>query len=170
MFFGTEKITASARVVHRARFNFLSEASIWYQRGDDAAGGENVVTLSEEFFAEIMAHPAPADLEAVKVLVVAPGVLDPFMWLSYRCFTAKGKEEIPLLGDFGLARQIGCVDYSRPRRAMLEQWLGTIRAVWRECPARISACGSRLIVSHQVSIRSTSYAGLRDFNQSSRLA
>lgn len=156
IFFGTERMSASARVVHRARFNFLSEARIWYQRDADDSAGENVVTLSDEFFAEIMAHPIPADLEAVKVLVAAPGVLDLFMWLSYRCFTAKGEESIPLFGDFGLARQIGCVDYSRPRRfrAMLEQWLATIRAVWPECPARISSCGSRLMVRHQASISS----------------
>lgn len=117
MFFGTERMSASARVVHRARFNFLSEARIWYQRDAEDPGGENVVALGDEFFAEIMAHPIPADLEAVKVLVAAPGVLDLFMWLSYRCFTTKGEESIPLFGDFGLARQIGCVDYSRPRRS-----------------------------------------------------
>jgi hypothetical protein len=150
MFFGTEP-ASTPRVIHRARFNFLSEATLWYQR--DSAG-ENVITLSEEFFAEVMAHPIPADLEAVKVLVAAPGVLDLFMWLSYRCFTAKGQESIPLFGPAGLTHQIGCVDYSRPRRfrAMLDQWLTTIRAVWPECPARISACRSNLIVGHKLAI------------------
>ncbi|MBM3788323.1 MAG: plasmid encoded RepA protein, partial [Acidobacteria bacterium] len=88
MFFGTDP-AATARVVHRARFNFLSEATIWYQR---ESGGENVVTLSQEFFSEVMAHPIPADLEAVKVLVASPGALDLFLWLSYRCFTAKCRE------------------------------------------------------------------------------
>lgn len=108
IFFGTEP-TSTARVIHRARFNFLSEATLWYQRD---SGGENVVTLSEEFFTEVMAHPIPADLEAVKVLVAAPGVLDLFLWLSYRCFTAKGQEAIPLFGPCGLTHQLGCVDYS----------------------------------------------------------
>ena len=152
MFFGTESTSAGARVVHRARFNFLSEATIWYQR--EGAGGENVVTLSEEFFSEVMAHPIPTDLEAVKVLVAAPGVLDLFVWLSYRCFTAKGQESIPLFGLVGLTRQIGCVDYSRPRRfrAMLDQWLTTIRAVWPECPARIDSSGEHLVVSHKLSV------------------
>ena len=152
MFFGTESTSAGARVVHRARFNFLSEATIWYQR--EGAGGENVVTLSEEFFSEVMAHPIPTDLEAVKVLVAAPGVLDLFVWLSYRCFTAKGQESIPLFGPVGLTRQIGCVDYSRPRRfrAMLDQWLTTIRAVWPACPARIDSSGEHLVVSHKLSV------------------
>ena len=154
MFFGTESASSTVRVVHRARFNFLSEATIWYQRNGDSGSGENVVTLSEEFFAEVMAHPIPADLEAVKVLVAAPGVLDLFMWLSYRCFTAKGQEFIPLFGPAGLTHQIGCVDYSRPRRfrAMLDQWLATIRAVWPECPARISPGGASLVITRKLAI------------------
>jgi hypothetical protein len=55
--------------------------------------------LSDEFYQELIAHLVPKDLEAVKVLAAAPGVLDLFMWLSYRCFTAKGTESIPLFGD-----------------------------------------------------------------------
>lgn len=153
MFFGTESLHATARVVHRARFNFLSEATIWYQR-DPGEAGENVIRLSDEFFAEIMAHPIPTDLEAVKVRVAAPGVLDLFVWLTYRCFTAKGQEAIPLFGPSGLTHQIGCIGYSRPRRfrAMLDQWLGTIRAGWPECPAQISGCGSNLILTHRLAI------------------
>ena len=53
---------------------------------------ENVIVLSDEFYREIVAHPIPADLEAVKVLAGSPAVVDLFMWLSYRCFLAKGKE------------------------------------------------------------------------------
>ena len=29
------------------------------------------------------------------------------MWLSYRCFTARGKERVSIFGDFGLANQLG---------------------------------------------------------------
>ena len=149
MFFGTESMNSPARVIHRARFNFLREATIWYNRAGGNTG-QNVITLSDEFFAEVMAHPIPTDLEAVKLLAAAPGVLDLFVWLSYRCFTAKDKEEIPIFGNNGLVLQLGSVDYSRPRRfvAMLEQWLQTIRAVWPECPARLNAAGQRLQVSN----------------------
>ena len=82
--------------------------------------------LSDEFYREIVAHPIPADMEAVKVLASAPAVLDLFMWLSYRCFVAKGKETIPLFGPRGLASQIGSIEYARPRkfREKLDQWLG----------------------------------------------
>jgi hypothetical protein len=57
---------------------------------------------------------------------------------------------IPLFGDFGLANQIGTTDYSRPRRfrAMIEQWLETIRALWPRCPARISADGQAIVLKH----------------------
>jgi hypothetical protein len=75
----------------------------------------------------------------VKVLAAAPAVLDLFMWLSYRCFVAKGPETIPIFGPSGLISQIGSVEYSRERRfaAKLEQWLNTIRVMWPSCPARI---------------------------------
>ena len=102
-------------------------------------------------------------LEAVKTLVAAPGVLDLFLWLSYRCFTAKGHEAIPLFGPAGLTRQLGCVDYSRPRRfrAMLEQWLGAIRTVWPECPAVVDSSGECLLIGHGLAVTPTLTADLK---------
>ncbi len=93
--------------------------------------------------------PVPTDLEAVKVLTGSPGLLDLFMWLSYRCFVAKGEESIPLFGAYGVVAQIGTVEYTRPRRLRdrLEKWLHTIRVLWPECPARLSQDGERLIVA-----------------------
>jgi hypothetical protein len=120
IFFGTESTRRQARVIQRSRFNFLSEAKIWYNRDPDqevlSAGIENVIVLSDEFYKEVIAHPIPADIEAVKVFGSAPAVLDLFMWLTYRCFTAKSEDRIPLFGDFGLTAQLGSVEYTRPRR------------------------------------------------------
>ena len=61
---------------------------------------------------------------------------------------------IPLFGDFGLANQIGTTDYSRPRRfrAMIEQWLDSIRALWPECPAWISSNGQAIVVKHACAV------------------
>jgi hypothetical protein len=152
IFFGSDSLAGKAKVVHRARFNFFREAQIWYNRAADQsvppANLENAIVLSDEFFREIMAHPIPTDLEAVKVLASAPAILDLFVWLSYRCFTAKGKESIPIFGDFGLVRQIGTVEYARPRRfrEKLNQWIRTIQLVWPECPAKISSDGLYLMV------------------------
>ena len=59
-------------MVQRSRFSFFREAQIWYSRGPDqypvSDQFENVIVLSDEFYREIIAHPIPADLEAVKVL------------------------------------------------------------------------------------------------------
>ena len=153
IFFGTESTRKHARVIQRSRFNFLSEAHIWYNRDPTqevlSADFENVIVLSDEFYNEVIAHPIPADIEAVKAFGSAPAVLDLFMWLTYRCFTAKSEERIPLFGDFGLTAQLGSVEYSRPRRfrAMLEQWLGQVRAVWPKCPAQICSDGQYLRLS-----------------------
>jgi hypothetical protein len=133
MFFGTESLTARARVVQRSRFNFLREAQIWYNRSPEEQSCldefENVIVLSDEFYTEIMGHPVPTDLEVVKVLTASPGLLDLFMWLSYRCFIAKGEESIPIFGPFGLVAQIGSAEYARPRRMRekLNEWLEMIR-------------------------------------------
>ena len=159
IFFGTDSLTSNAKVVHRSRFNFFSQARIWYNRGnEDRLPGdphENVIVLSKEFFEEVTAHPIPTDLEAVKLLSSAPAVLDLFVWLSYRCFTSKGTERIPIFGSFGLVQQLGAVEYARPRkfREKLQQWLKTIRLVWPECPAEITADGENLKIQPATSIR-----------------
>ena len=159
IFFGTDSLTTKARVVQRARFSFLREAQIWYNRKPDQRAleeeFENVIVLGDEFYQETLAHPIPTDLEAVKVLASAPGVLDLFMWLTYRCFVSKGDESIPIFGPFGVVSQIGSVEYSRPRRfrAMLEQWLGTIRVMWPECPARITSDGLDLAIDRVAAVR-----------------
>jgi hypothetical protein len=158
IFFGTDRLSGTARVVQRSRFSFFREAQIWYSRSPDqypvSDQFENVIVLSDEFYREIMAHPIPADLEAVKVLAAAPAVLDLFMWLSYRCFLAKGRERIPLFGTCGLASQIGSIEYARPRRfrEKLEGWLQSIRLLWPECPAKISSDGTSLEVSRATAV------------------
>ena len=85
IFFGTDSSRSASKVVHRVRFNFLSEAQIWHDRDPAqiplSEEFANVVVLSDEFYREIVAHPISADLEAIKVLAASPAVLDPF-WSS----------------------------------------------------------------------------------------
>lgn len=152
IFFGTNTQGEQAAVFHRARFNFMTEARIWYSRDPEAKllPGEcqNMIILTDEFYREILNHPIPTDLEAARVLSSSPAALDLFMWLSYRCFTAKGRERVPLFGDFGLVSQLGSVEYARPRkfREKLESWLNLVRAMWPECPASVDANGMGLFV------------------------
>jgi hypothetical protein len=83
IFFGTDAQRERAAVVHRARFNFMSEARITNRSGSGQGA------------------------------VIQPAALNLFIWLSYRCFTARGRERVPLFGDFGLISQQGSADYSR---------------------------------------------------------
>lgn len=80
IFFGTDRLRGTAKVVQRSRFTFFREAQIWYSRDPEqypvSDQLENVIVLSDEFYREIMAHPIPADLDAVKVFAAAPAVLD----------------------------------------------------------------------------------------------
>jgi len=158
MFFGTDKLTSTAKVVQRSRFSFFREAQIWYNRRADGSMSsdefENVIVLSDEFYQEAISHPIPTDLEAVKLLAPAPAALDLYVWLSYRCFTAKSEEQVPIFGRCGLMQQIGSVEYACARRfrAKLAQWLRTIRTIWPECPARISADGRYIVVEHAISV------------------
>jgi len=160
IFFGTDTQRDRAAIFHQTRFNFMSEARIWYCRDPQQptlpGGCQNTVVLSDEFYREISDHPIPTDLEAAKVLSSSPAALDLFTWLSYRCFTAKGEERIPLFGAFGLANQLGSVEYARPRkfRERIERWLALIKVMWPECPARVSRDGSGLLISPAVSILS----------------
>ena len=152
IFFGTNT-QVKAAVFHQVRFNFMSEARIWYGRNLDQPNlpGDcrNMIVLTPEFYQEVTSHPIPTDLQAAKALSCAPAALDLFTWLSYRCFIAKGEERIPLFGEFGLVSQLGSGEYRRPRkfRECLENWLGLVKALWPSCPARISGDGMRLIVA-----------------------
>jgi hypothetical protein len=130
----------------------MREARIWYSRDPQQetlpCALENEIVLSDEFFPEISTHSIPTDLEAAKALSSALAALDLFMWLSYRCFNAKGSERIPIFGDFGLAGQLGSAEYARPRkfRERLERWLDLVRALWPECPAQIATDGDNLMI------------------------
>ena len=90
--------------------------------------------------------------------------LDLYTWLTYRCFSAKGEERVPLFGEFGLVNQLGIGAYARPRkfREQIEQWLILVKTMWPECPARVSSDGGALIVNRAnaiISGRTLGYQG-----------
>ncbi|QOY92132.1 replication protein RepA [Paludibaculum fermentans] len=158
IFFGTDTQLERTAVVHCARFNFMTEARIWYSRysNEQLLPGDcqNVILLSDQFYREILDHPIPTDLDAAKALSSCPAALDLFMWLSYRCFTATRQEWIPLFGRFGLASQLGSAEYARPRkfREKLEGWLGIVRAMWPMCPAVIDEHGTGLMLDRAYAV------------------
>jgi hypothetical protein len=131
----------------------MSEAQIGCSRlpVDEPPPGklENLIVLSREFYKKIMEHPIPTDLDAAKALSSAPAALDLYTWLTYRCFSAKSEERVPLFREFGLVNQLGIGSYARSRkfREQLEQWLSLVKAMWPECPARVSSDGGALMVN-----------------------
>ena len=167
--FGTDTQRERAAVIHRTRFNFMSEARIWYAHdsAQDTLPGElqNEIVLSQEFFREIMDHPIPTDMEAAKALSCSPAALDLFIWLSYRCLIAKGRECVPLFGESGVVNQLGSSDYSRPRkfRERLAGWLDLVRALWPECPATINADGTGLWVDRANAVLTQEVSNVRHF-------
>lgn len=160
IFFGSDTQTSKARIIDRERFTFLSRARLWYTRSPEErflpGDFQNSVTLSAEFYDEVISHPVPADLDTVKTFARFPALLDLFMWLAYRCHQAKGKEPIPLFGPYGLVNQLGIPEYTRPRRfrQRLQSWLDAIRRAWPECPAAISPDGQTLTIAPADAIRS----------------
>ncbi len=150
IFFGSECATGGTKLFSKARFHFVRATHIWYDRGTlttcSPSCGENVIELSEEFFQEIIAHPIPTDLEVVRLLAASPGALDLYLWVSYRSFAAKAPQSIPLFGPQGLQAQLGCTEYSRPRRfrAMLVQWLRIIAPVCPQVSNRVRVTSQHL--------------------------
>jgi hypothetical protein len=142
IFFGTDSLTSNAKVVHRSRFNFFSEARIWYNHGNNRLPSEpyeNVIVLSNEFFKDVTAHPIPTDLEAVMLLSSAPAVLDLFVWLSYRCFIERAGMYTDLRAVWACAATWGCRIRAAKEisREKLQQWLKTIRLFGRNTLPRL---------------------------------
>ena len=67
--------------------------------------------LSETFFAEVIAHPIPVDMRAIRALKKSPLALDIYAWMTYRASYATKPSEIPWQA---LAMQFGS-DYAQVR-------------------------------------------------------
>jgi hypothetical protein len=142
IFFGSEGTSGAARYVDRSRFNFFDRMRLWYLDDNPGLPGEdfqNVIVLSEQFWNEIQQHPIPVDLNMVRALAHAPGALDFACWLTWRCFTARMEQRIPLFGETGLISQLGVGNYARERRfrEQVANWLKTVKQFWPDCPAAL---------------------------------
>jgi hypothetical protein len=157
IYFGTNSDRdSSMRCIDRYRFNFFDRIRLWRVGPEPGLPGEdfkNVIVLSEAFWNEIQRHPIPLDRRVVIALAHAPGALDFACWLSWRCFTARGTQVIPLFGDGGLIMQLGVQSYSRERRfrQQIASWLQQLRLLWPECPVTLSE--RSLIVNPGLAIR-----------------
>lgn len=140
--------------MERRSFRFVKDAKLWYAgpgASQSSAGQprtENIIVLSEEFWREIQEHPIPVDLAVVKALADSPGNLDLYVWLVWRCWTAKGATTVPLFGPEGLIAQLGNSAKLRECdfRRQIVQWLKVIRQLWPECPSGLTDAGACLLI------------------------
>lgn len=78
-------------------FNIAKSHSMWWdpKTPDQVSIWKSTVTLSTDFFNEIIERPVPVDLRALKALKRSPMALDIYCWLTYRMFYLQKPVEIP---------------------------------------------------------------------------
>ena len=150
-FFSSDRCDGERVVIERHSFRFVRDIQLWYRQ--DSVGSaedpfENIIVLSEEFWKEIQDHPIPVDLAVVRALADSPGNLDLYIWLVWRCWTAKAQVHIPLFEPQGLVHQLGVSDNLRERdfRRQIRSWLLIIRRLWPGCPAKLGDTGAALVI------------------------
>lgn len=105
----------------------LADRSVlwWHSKDPEQAGlWKSTVTLSEQFFNEVIDRPVPVDMRAIRALKQSPMALDIYTWLTYRVSYLKKPTMVPWSG---LAMQFGS-DYTRVRD-FKAAFLGELRKV-----------------------------------------
>lgn len=94
-------------------YRLADKSMLWWDTKlpEQAALWRSSVTLTEPFYREIIEHPIPVDMRAIKALKRSPMSLDIYCWLTYRASYAKRPSTIPWEA---LAMQFGS-DYARIR-------------------------------------------------------
>ena len=107
-------------------YRLADKSVLWWHSKDPEQAGlwKSTVTLSEQFFNEVVDRPVPIDMWAIKALKQSPMALDIYMTLTYRMSYLKQPTVIPWAS---LAFQLGS-DYSR-LRAFREASLAELRKV-----------------------------------------
>jgi len=87
-------------------FRVVLKYHLWWdpKTPDQAALWLSTVTLSQDFFKEIVDRPIPIDMRALEALKRSPLALDIYCWLTYRMSYLNKKTEIPwpaLKAQFG---------------------------------------------------------------------
>lgn len=95
-------------------YRLADRTVLWWDNQDPEQAGlwQSTVTLSEAFYNEVIAHPVPVDMRALKALKKSPLALDAYCWLTYRASYAKRPSVIPWSA---LALQFGS-DYKLVRQ------------------------------------------------------
>jgi len=89
-----------------AKFSVGSGMNVWWsptEGGNPAELGSSIV-LTEDFFKEIVEHPVPLNLKALKILAGSPMRLDMYAWFTYRLHLLDRPITVPwqvMRGHFG---------------------------------------------------------------------
>ncbi|MBY0544326.1 MAG: pirin [Gammaproteobacteria bacterium] len=75
----------------------VTKADLWWdpKSPNQASLFQSTLTLGEEFFNEVINHPVPIDMRALKILKRSPLALDIYCWLTYRMSYLKKSTVIP---------------------------------------------------------------------------
>lgn len=116
---------------------------LWDGANADQAGlWQSTVTLTEGFYREVIEHPVPVDMRAIRALKRSPMALDIYCWLTYRASYAKRPSSIPWAA---LAVQFGA-EYGRVRD-FKASFLAELRKVTLVYPgASLEATESALLI------------------------
>lgn len=118
-----------------AGFKLASKAQFFWDtiKPDQSSLFGSTITLSDEFYQELIAHPVPLDMRILKELRTSPLALDLYNWLTYRVSYLHGETVIPWSA---LQEQFGA-DYKEPRmfRFNLIKQLERVISLY---PARLS--------------------------------
>ncbi|MBU0607972.1 MAG: pirin [Verrucomicrobia bacterium] len=81
----------------RRNFPIADQIKLWWdpRRPNDRTLWESTITLGERFYQEIIEHPVPLDMRALKALKQSPLALDIYAWLTYRMYSLDQPVVIP---------------------------------------------------------------------------
>lgn len=96
-------VTASYEDADKAAdmgYRLTDRSMLWWHSKDPLQAGlwKSTVTLSEQFFNEVVDRPIPIDMRAIKALKRSPMALDIYNWLTYRMSYLKRPTVIPWAG------------------------------------------------------------------------
>lgn len=114
----------------------VAEAHLWWDPKHPNQGSlwKSTVLLTEEFGREIMHHPVPYHISALRLLTSSPLAIDVYFWASYRNSYIKQPSHIPwqaLQMQFGAGYSFTPQGKSEFKRAFLRA-LGKVAAVYPE--------------------------------------
>lgn len=130
-----------------AGFRIASKTDLWWDPKDphQAALWQSTVTLSPDFYSEIVRRPVPVDLRALKELKRSPLALDFYTWLTHRMSYLSKPTTVPwtaLQAQFG-ADYTDTYDFRKKARLALLK----VHRVYPEARVSLEASGAKLMPS-----------------------